>query len=60
MADEGAATRIAKALETLSRDLDALQEAGGHIPAVERNTVRMRGTLRALQVQFEELDRLAP
>lgn len=60
MADEGAAARIAKALETLSRDLDALQEAGGHIPAVERNTVRMRGTLRALQVQFENLGALTP
>jgi hypothetical protein len=60
VAEESAAARIAKALEVLSRDLDALQEAGGHIPAVERNTVRMRGTLRALQVQFEDLDYLAP
>ncbi len=55
MAEQSAAVRVAKALGALSRDLDALEEAGGHIPAVERNTVRMRGTLRALQVQFEDL-----
>ena len=60
MSQESAAARIATALEALSRDLDALEEAGGHIPAVERNTVRMRGTLRALQVQFEDLGALTP
>jgi len=53
---EGAAARIGAILETLGRDLDALKEAGRGVPAVERNVVRMRGTLRALQVQFADLD----
>ncbi len=48
--------RIAAMLEVLGRDLDALEEAGRDVPAVERNVVRMRGTLRALQVQFADLE----
>lgn len=43
---------IVRALESLARDLDALATAGVGIPAVERNMVRMRGTVRALGVQF--------
>lgn len=58
MADD-AAVRIAEALEGLSRGLDALLAAGGHLPAVERNVARLRGTLRALHVQFEDLAHLA-
>lgn len=49
---QGAAARIAALLEALGRDLEALKEAGAGVPAVERNAVRMQGTLRALQVQF--------
>jgi hypothetical protein len=55
---EIAAARIAKALEALARGLDELQAAGAQVPAVERNTVRLRGTLRALQIQFEDLVRV--
>lgn len=58
MSQESAAARIANALEALSRGLDELHAAGGHLPAVERNTVRLRGTLRALQIQFEDLVRV--
>lgn len=46
---------IVRALEGVSRGLDALAEAGRQIPAVERNVVRMRGSLRALQIQFDDL-----
>lgn len=53
---QGAAARIAALLEALGRDLEALKEAGAGVPAVERNAVRMQGTLRALQVQFADLD----
>jgi hypothetical protein len=51
----GVAERVAELLNALSRDLLALQEVGGAIPAVERNVVRMRGTLHALRVQFGDL-----
>ncbi len=46
---------VSRILEALSRDLDALERAAGEIPAVERNVVRMRGTLRALEIQFADL-----
>ncbi|MBE0617249.1 MAG: hypothetical protein IH608_04905 [Proteobacteria bacterium] len=59
MTGESVTAQIAQILESLAADLDRLQEAGREIPAVERNTVRMRGTLRALQVQFEDLARLS-
>ena len=55
MRTETQASRIARSLETLSRDLEALAEAGRGVPAVERNVVRLRGSLRALQIQFEDL-----
>lgn len=55
MRTETQASRIARALETLSRELDALAEAGEGVPAVERNVVRLRGSLRALQIQFEDI-----
>ncbi|MHB8763628.1 MAG: hypothetical protein ACYDA8_04705 [Deferrisomatales bacterium] len=58
MSDAAAVHRIALALETLARDLDALQAAGQGIPAVEKNAVRMRGALRQLEVQFADLDAL--
>ena len=53
----GVAVRVADILDGLSQNLQDLQSVGGDIPAVERNAVRMRGTLRALQVQFEDLVR---
>jgi len=46
---------VSRILETLARDLDALERAAGEIPAVERNVARMRGTLRALEIQFADL-----
>ncbi len=46
---------VSRILGALSRELDALERAAGEIPAVERNVVRMRGTLRALEIQFEDL-----
>lgn len=53
-------TQVARSLEALARDLDALEQAGGGIPAVERNVVRLRGTLRALEIQFADLAELGP
>ncbi len=55
MTTEPTASRVARALEALARDLDALADAGEGIPAVERNVVRLRGSLRALQIQFEDM-----
>jgi hypothetical protein len=52
--------KIALALETLGRDLDALAAAGAGIPAVEKNAARMRGALRQLEVQFADLDAIGP
>jgi len=46
---------IAGLLETLTRDLDRLAEAGRGIPAVEKNVTRMRGALNVLNVQFADL-----
>ena len=46
---------IAQVLRTLSGALDSLEQAGADIPAVTRNAVRMRGTLKALEDQFAEL-----
>lgn len=55
MSAEKRAAHIAALLEVLRRDLEALEEAGEGVPAVERNAVRMQGTLRALEVQFADL-----
>ncbi len=52
-ADEVA--EIVRILNALSRNLEALERVGGEIPSVERNAVRLRGTLRALEIQFEDL-----
>lgn len=49
------AVKIAEALRTLGEGLSNLQRAGEGIPAVEKNVIRMRGTLRQLEVQFELL-----
>jgi hypothetical protein len=54
--DAAAVAKVARALEALSRDLEALKEAGRGIPAVEKNAARMGGTLRQLEVQFADLD----
>ena len=51
--------RIRDILAALDRELEALAEAGKDIPAVERNAARMRGTLRTLQIQFEDLPPVA-
>jgi hypothetical protein len=56
MIDVEAVRKIARVLEALSKDLDALKEAGRGIPAVEKNAVRMRGSLRQLEIQFGDLD----
>lgn len=47
------AEKIAEAVRALAEGLDRLEKAGEGIPAVEKNVVRMRGTLRQLEVQFE-------
>ena len=47
---------VAGALNRIRRQLDELETAGHDIPAVEKNVIRMRGTLRALEVQFRDLD----
>ena len=36
--------------------MEALEAAGRGSPAVEKNVVRMRVTLRALEVNFADLD----
>ncbi len=51
---------IAEALKRLASELDRLAAAGEGIPAVEKNVVRMRGALRQLEVQFVDLDEIAP
>lgn len=56
MKDLAAVHGVARALEALSKDLTALEEAGRGIPAVEKNARRLRGTLRQLHVQFSDLD----
>ena len=56
MKEVEAVRRVAGVLRSLSKDLDALTEAGRGIPAVEKNAVRMRGALRQLEVQFGDLD----
>lgn len=56
MLDVDAVRKVARVLESLATDLNALQEAGRGIPAVEKNTVRMRGALRQLEIQFGDLD----
>ncbi len=59
MTDAKAVQRIAGILENLSREVDALAEAGSGIPAVERNAVRLRGALQTLEIQFVDLNALA-
>lgn len=56
MRDVEAVHRVATILKSLAGELDNLQEAGRGIPAVEKNAVRMRGSLRQLEVQFADLD----
>ena len=46
---------VADALRGIRRELEALDAAGRGTPAVEKNVIRMRGTLRALEVQFTDL-----
>ena len=46
---------VANALQGIRRDLELLEAAGQGTPAVEKNVIRMRGTLRALEVQFTDL-----
>jgi len=46
---------IAKALDQLSVNLEALAKSGQGLPTVEKNVVRMRGALHVLQIQFGDL-----
>ena len=50
---------ISQILGELARQIASLDEAGKGIPAVECNVLRLRGTLRQLQVQFEDLNAVA-
>ena len=43
---------IKKALEQTMASLEALAEAGQGVPAVERNVLRLQGSLKALDIQF--------
>jgi len=56
MKDVDTIRKVAGVLRSLAENLDALTEAGRGIPAVEKNAVRMRGSLRQLEVQFGDLD----
>jgi len=58
MSTPTATASIAKVLDDMVRDLTALESAGKGIPAVERNAIRLRGTLSALQIQFGDLHAL--
>lgn len=51
--------RLARLIETLGQNLDALEEAGQGVPAVKKNAVRMRGALRQLEVQFCDLNAIS-
>lgn len=55
MTDAEQVAAVSRILEALSRNLDALERTGEDIPAVQKNAVRMRGTLRALEIQFSDL-----
>ena len=46
---------VAEALRGIRRGLEVLESSGQGTPAVEKNVIRMRGTLRALEVQFTDL-----
>lgn len=46
---------IARALQQLRQDLEELARAGEGIPAVDKNVLRMKGTLRTLEIQFADL-----
>ncbi|MHB8764541.1 MAG: hypothetical protein ACYDA8_09445 [Deferrisomatales bacterium] len=58
MSPNGRVGEIAGALAGVRRELEALEAAGHGIPAVEKNVLRLRGTLRALEVQFADLHAL--
>lgn len=60
MMDRSQVERIAKALEAIRRSLEELAQAGEGIPAVEKNALRMKGTLRSLEVQFNDLADMPP
>ncbi len=47
--------KVTELLRSLSLGLRSLEEAGRGIPAVEANTVRLKGTLNALEIQFQDL-----
>jgi hypothetical protein len=46
---------IARILQTLSGALESLEKAGAGIPALTQNAIRMKGTLQAIETQFDEL-----
>jgi len=49
------AVQIRNILEALRREIDNLEQAGRGVPAIAGNVVRLRGTLRALEIQFSIL-----
>jgi hypothetical protein len=48
--------KVSAALKELARNLSDLEQAGKGVPAVECNVLRMRGTLKMLEIQFGELE----
>jgi len=46
------AEKIREAIAEVSAKIDALAEVGRGNPAIEKNMIRMKGTLNALKVQF--------
>ena len=56
MKSQERAEQIKSAIESLAAQIETLAELGEGIPAVEKNMARLRGSLRALEVQFSYLD----
>ena len=49
--EETFAVQIRNTLEALRREIDNLEQAAREVPAIAGNVVRLRGTLRALEIQ---------
>lgn len=47
--------KIVVALARIRAEVDNLKALGREVPAVEKNAVRMSGTLRTLEIQFTDL-----
>lgn len=55
MTEQADAARIAAAVSQVAAAIGALEEAGRGIPTVEKNAKRLKGTLYALEIQFQDL-----